>query len=213
MKKFGRQAQYYKDSKSIEDLNNDFENQSWENDIDYDDPVDLQFFRQFQQSPSKSNLNSSTKTNLKRNKDKEYNTPKFNTSKSNQNKNNSSSSYVKYFRLSELNDNNPYNSLEISQLATEDEIRKAYKKLILINHPDKGGDSDQFNKIHEAYEMLSNPITKNIIDTFGSMSLDLVKSILISDILSSKQIIDDINFCIKQKDYTQLFFLVNNIRT
>ena len=61
--------------------------------------------------------------------------------------------------------------------------------------------------------MLSNPITKNIIDTFGSMSLDLVKSILISDILSSKQFIDDINFCIKQKDYTQLFFLVNNIRT
>ena len=102
---------------------------------------------------------------------------------------------------------------EEEDLASQDEIRKAYKKLILINHPDKGGNAEKFNKIHEAYEMLSNPITKNIIDTFGSMSLDLVKSILISDILSSKQFIDDINFCIKQKDYTQLFFLVNNIRT
>ena len=210
MKKFGRQAQYYKDSKSIEDLNNDFENQSWENDIDYDDPVDLQFFRQFQQSPSKSNLNSSTKTNLKRNKDKEYNTPKFNTSKSNQNKNNSSSSYVKYFRLSELNDNNPYNSLEISQLATEDEIRKAYKKLIIINHPDKGGDPYEFNKIHEAYQTLSNPITKKIVDTFGSISLDLVKIIINNDLISNKQLIDDVNFCIQQNDYPQLYFLLNN---
>ncbi len=210
MKKFGRQAQYYKDSKSIEDLNNDFENQSWENDIDYDDPVDLQFFRQFQQSPSKSNLNSSTKTNLKRNKDKEYNTPKFNTSKSNQNKNNSSSSYVKYFRLSELNDNNPYNSLEISQLATEDEIRKAYKKLIIINHPDKGGDPYEFNKIHEAYQILSNPITKKIVDTFGSISLDLVKIIINNDLISNKQLIDDVNFCIQQNDYPQLYFLLNN---
>ena len=210
MKKFGRQAQYYKDSKSIEDLNNDFENQSWENDIDYDDPVDLQFFRQFQQSPSKSNLNSSTKTNLKRNKDKEYNTPKFNASKSNQNKNNSSSSYVKYFRLSELNDNNPYNSLEISQLATEDEIRKAYKKLIIINHPDKGGDPYEFNKIHEAYQILSNPITKKIVDTFGSISLDLVKIIINNDLISNKQLIDDVNFCIQQNDYPQLYFLLNN---
>ena len=214
MKKFGRQAQYYKNSKSIENLNNNnlYENQQWSNDLDYDDPVDLEFINQFQQVPN-SNLNSSTKSNNKKNNKDIYHTPKFNSSNSNNlsyNKNNSSSNYVKYFRLSELNDNNPYNCLDINQLASEEEIRKAYKKLIIINHPDKGGDADKFNKIHEAYQMLSNLITKRIIDTFGSMSLDLVKNIINNDLIKTKQLIDDVNFCIQQNDYPQLYFLFNN---
>ena len=216
MKKFGRQAQYYRDSKSIENINNNindnilYEAQQWNNDIDYDDPVDLEFFNQFQHLPN-SDLNSSKKSSNKKNKDK-YSSSKFYTpnSNNNSNQNNNSSTYVKYFKLSELNDNNPYNCLDVSQLATEEEIRKAYKKLILINHPDKGGDSDQFNKIHEAYQMLSNPVTKKIIDTFGSMSLDLVKNIITNDLINSKQLIEDVNFCIQQNDYPQLYFLLNN---
>ena len=217
MKKFGRQAQYYQGSKTLNN-NNDilYDNQSWNNDFDYEDPVDLEFLNQFQQKCN-SNLNSSTKTNNKSNKDI-YNTPKF-TSKSqndstyNKNNNNSSSTYIKYFRLSELNDNNPYNYLDISQLATDEEIRKAYKKLIVLNHPDKGGDADKFNKIHEAYKILSNSITKKIIDTFGSMSIDLIKKIIDNDLINSKQLIEDVNFCIQQNDYPQLYFLLNNIKT
>ena len=211
MKKFGRQAQYYQNSNNIkinENINDNilYDN---ENDFEYEDPVDLDFI---QELGKKSN--SKFNTNTKKEEEKEiYNTPKFNSFSTSYNKSNNTSTNIRYIRLSELDDNNPYNCLDVSQLASQDEIGKAYKKLILINHPDKGGNAEKFNKIHEAYEMLSNPITKNIIDTFGSMSLDLVKSILISDILSSKQFIDDINFCIKQKDYTQLFFLVNNIRT
>ena len=58
--------------------------------------------------------------------------------------------------------------------------------------------------------MLSNPITKRIIDTFGSMSLDLVKNIINNDLIKSKQLIDDVNFCIQQNDYPQLYFLFNN---
>ena len=211
MKKFGRQAQYYQNSNNIKKNDNINDNILYdnENDFEYEDPVDLDFI---QELGKKSN--SKFNTNTKKEEEKEiYNTPKFNSFSTSYNKSNNTSTNIRYIRLSELDDNNPYNCLDVSQLASQDEIRKAYKKLILINHPDKGGNAEKFNKIHEAYEMLSNPITKNIIDTFGSMSLDLVKSILISDILSSKQFIDDINFCIKQKDYTQLFFLVNNIRT
>ena len=199
---------------NINKLDNDFlyQNQSWGNDIDYEDPVDLEFLNQFQ-NKSNSNLNSTTNTNFKGNKDKEiYNTPKFNTEKTSQNKNNDSSSYVRYIRLSELNDNNPYNSLDISQLATDEEIRKAYKRLIVINHPDKGGDPYEFNKIHEAYQILSNPLTKKIIDTFGSRSLDLVKNIINNDLFSNKQLIDDVDFCVQQNDYPQLYFLLNNIK-
>ena len=210
MKKFGRQAQYYQDSKSTKNINNNniiYDNQSWTNDFDYEDPVDLEFQNQFQHIPE-SCINSSKKLNNKKEKDI-YNSPRFNSSKSY----NNSSSYVRYVRLSELNDNNPYNYLDVSQSSSIEDIRKAYKKLIIINHPDKGGDAEKFNKIHEAYQILSNPITKKIVDTFGSISLDLVKNIINNDLNKSKQLMDDINFCIEQNDYPQLYFLLNNIKT
>ena len=210
MKKFGRQAQYYQDSKSTKNINNNniiYDNQSWTNDFDYEDPVDLEFQNQFQHIPD-SCINSSKKLNNKKEKDI-YNSPRFNSSKSY----NNSSSYVRYVRLSELNDNNPYNCLDVSQSSSIEDIRKAYKKLIIINHPDKGGDAEKFNKIHEAYQILSNPITKKIVDTFGSISLDLVKNIINNDLNKSKQLMDDINFCIEQNDYPQLYFLLNNIKT
>ena len=217
MKKFGRQGQYYQDKKQINALeNNDlYENQSWN--YDYEDPVDLEFLNEFQQKLKDYNFNSRTNSNQKNNKNI-YNTPKFsslnysNSSSYYRNDNNSSNN-ERYIRLSELNDNNPYNCLEVSQLSTEEEIRKAYKKLIIINHPDKGGDPEQFNRIHEAYQMLSNPITKKIIDTFGSMSLDLVRNIINNDLIKSNQLKEDINFCIQQNDYPQLYFLLNNIKT
>ena len=223
MKKFGRQAQYY----------NNTNNQSNEKDIlnnnpeiEYEDPVDLEFMNEFTKKSStkiKSKSNVKNKNIFEETKDEQekensiYNTPKFNTnsfsSSYTRTKNNNTSTNVRYVRLSELDDTNPYNCLEVSQMATKDEIRNAYKKLILLNHPDKGGDAEKFNKIHEAYEILSNQVTKNIIDTFGSMSLDLVKSILINDLLNNKQLVEEINFCIKQNDYTQLYFLINNGRT
>ena len=218
MKKFGRQAQYYNETNSLENLNNNnlYESQSLNNDVDYEDPVDLQFQNLFQQN-SNSNFKSGIKSNNKKIKET-YDTPKFKSAKSRDSftyktNNNNSSSYVRFIRLSELDDNNPYNRLEISQLANEEEIRKAYKKLIIANHPDKGGDSNEFNKIHEAYQMLSNPITKKIIDTFGSISLELVKNIIDHNLLTSKQLIEDINFCIQQNDYPQLYFLLYNIKT
>ena len=217
MKKFGRQAQYYQNNENNTPNEKYFSLNINNAEFDYEDPVDIELINGLSE---KSNIKNKSST-----KKEEYNTPKFNTPKFNtpysnnsnssysKNKNNNTSTNVRYIRLSELDDSNPYNCLEVSQMATQDEIRKAYKKLIFLNHPDKGGDGAKFNKIHEAYEILSNPVTKNIVDTFGSMSLDLVKSILINDLLSNKQIIDDINFCIKQNDYAQLYFLINNIRT
>jgi hypothetical protein len=222
MKKFGRQAQYYTNTNNQSNekdiLNNNPE-------IEYEDPVDLEFMNEF---TKKSNTKIKNKSNIKNKnifeetKDKQekensiYNTPKFNTnsfsSSYTRTKNNNTSTNIRYVRLSELDDTNPYNCLEVSQMATQEEIRNAYKRLIFLNHPDKGGDGEKFNKIHEAYEILRNPITKSIIDTFGSISFDLVKNILINDLLGSKQLVDEINFCVKQNDFTQLFILINNIR-
>ena len=51
-----------------------------------------------------------------------------------------------------------YETLEVNENATADEIKKAYRKLAVQYHPDKtGGDDAKFKEINEAYESLSNP--------------------------------------------------------
>ncbi len=52
--------------------------------------------------------------------------------------------------------NDWYKILNVSKNASFDEIKFAYKKLILLNHPDKGGDEEKFKKIQEAYEFCIN---------------------------------------------------------
>jgi DnaJ-class molecular chaperone len=49
-----------------------------------------------------------------------------------------------------------YNTLGVPRDADQDTIKKAYRKLAMQHHPDKGGDSNQFQKISTAYETLSN---------------------------------------------------------
>ena len=48
-------------------------------------------------------------------------------------------------------------TLGLKKGATQEEIKKAYKRLAREHHPDKGGDSNEFIKIHDAYESLSQP--------------------------------------------------------
>jgi DnaJ family protein A protein 2 len=57
-----------------------------------------------------------------------------------------------------------YNVLGISRDASHAEIKKAFRKLALEHHPDKGGNSDKFKELQEAYEVLSDPDRKNEYD-------------------------------------------------
>lgn len=60
-----------------------------------------------------------------------------------------------------------YDRLGISQDATPDEIRRAYRQLVLRLHPDKNvnkGETDLFIDIQEAYEFLSDPEKKTEYD-------------------------------------------------
>jgi molecular chaperone DnaJ len=50
----------------------------------------------------------------------------------------------------------PYKVLNISRDASDDEIKKAYRKLALEHHPDKGGDENRFKQINEAYSILTD---------------------------------------------------------
>lgn len=50
-----------------------------------------------------------------------------------------------------------YATLGINRNATDDEIRKAYKKQCMKHHPDRGGDEDKIKEINEAYATLKDP--------------------------------------------------------
>ena len=61
-----------------------------------------------------------------------------------------------------------YKTLGVNRNASESEIKKAYKKQAMKHHPDKGGDSAQFQKLNEAYDTLKDPQKKSYYDRFGS---------------------------------------------
>ena len=50
-----------------------------------------------------------------------------------------------------------YSTLGVGKTANADDIKKAYRKLAGKHHPDKGGDTSTFQKIEEAYRILSDP--------------------------------------------------------
>ncbi len=63
-----------------------------------------------------------------------------------------------------------YGVLGIKKGASDDEIKKAYRKQALKYHPDKNkspGAEDKFKEIAEAYDVLSDPKKKDIYDGFG----------------------------------------------
>ncbi|KAM4604409.1 dnaJ homolog subfamily B member 1b [Polymixia lowei] len=67
-----------------------------------------------------------------------------------------------------------YDVLGIKKGASEDDIKKAYRKQALRFHPDKNkspGAEDKFKEIAEAYDVLSDPKKKDIYDQFGEEGL------------------------------------------
>lgn len=68
-----------------------------------------------------------------------------------------------------------YDVLGISRDASEQEIKKAYRKMAKKYHPDVNSDADaeaKFKEINEANEVLSDPQKKATYDQFGHEGLD-----------------------------------------
>ena len=69
-----------------------------------------------------------------------------------------------------------YDILGVSKSATDDELKKAYRKLAMKHHPDRNPDNPEaearFKEAKEAYEMLSDPARREAYDRYGHAGVD-----------------------------------------
>jgi len=65
-----------------------------------------------------------------------------------------------------------YKLLGVPPTATEDELKKAHRKLALKLHPDKGGDPEAFKEINMAYDVLRDPEKRRVYDQYGEDAIN-----------------------------------------
>tara|TARA_Y100000816_G_scaffold244551_1_gene192204 strand:- start:1272 stop:2432 length:1161 start_codon:yes stop_codon:yes gene_type:complete len=65
-----------------------------------------------------------------------------------------------------------YDRLGLTKEATSTDIKKAFRKAALKNHPDRGGDEEKFKTIQEAYEVLGDQDKRELYDSGGKAALD-----------------------------------------
>jgi len=57
-----------------------------------------------------------------------------------------------------------YEVLGIASNATAEQVKSAFRNAARIHHPDRGGDPDRFQRVKEAYEILSDPGKRKVYD-------------------------------------------------
>lgn len=65
-----------------------------------------------------------------------------------------------------------YQIFGVAPTATTSEIKKAYMKLALVHHPDKGGDKEKFQALSLAHSILSDEEKRKIYDEHGTLDDD-----------------------------------------
>jgi DnaJ-class molecular chaperone len=100
-----------------------------------------------------------------------------------------------------VNKKDYYEVLGVTKQVSQEEIKKAYRDLCKLHHPDKGGDEDKFKEISEAYENLSDKDKRAKYDRFGhgsqnhnmNFNHDLVWKISLLVLKNNTNIVETIN--------------------
>ena len=71
----------------------------------------------------------------------------------------------------EIDNTKFYKTLEVEKDADFNTIKKSYHKLARANHPDRGGDTEKFQEIANAYEVLSDREKRELYDKYGEDGL------------------------------------------
>lgn len=76
---------------------------------------------------------------------------------------------------------NPYRILEISEDASDEDIKKAYRTLALKYHPDKHPNdptaNEKIREINYAHFILKDPTKRKIYDQYGPMGINMMNQI------------------------------------
>lgn len=63
--------------------------------------------------------------------------------------------------------NNHYETIGVTPDASPAEIKRAYRAKAVNHHPDKGGDIEEFKAVAYAYDVLKDPVRRQLYDTTG----------------------------------------------
>jgi DnaJ homolog subfamily A member 2 len=93
-----------------------------------------------------------------------------------------------------------YETLEVSRDCDKKEIKKSFRRLAIIHHPDKNGDSETFQKINTAYEILYDDEKRDRYDRYGIIDGEQTQysefnniSELFSNLMNRRNMFDNIN--------------------
>lgn len=109
--------------------------------------------------------------------------------------------------------------LEVHYMASQGIVKSAYKQLSKNHHPDLGGDKEKFQDIQEAYETLSNGISRKIYEDqwlnyhrkfMDKFETGMVRSLYDVAFLPARQIVLEYMFFILHKDYESAYLMLSN---